>query len=481
VYKLESILMERPLLKHAGLYTDFYELTMAQGWVLSGRSEAPAAFDYFYRVNPFEGGYVLFAGLGDLLEILEHYRFEASDLTYLKSLGFRKEFLDRLKTFRFKGTVWSVREGEVVFPNEPLARVEGTLLECQLIETLLLNILNFQSLIATKASRIVDAAQGRRVVDFGLRRAQGLAGLHASRAAAIGGVEGTSNVQAAALWGLTPTGTQAHSWIQSFPDELSSFRAFAEAFPDNCVLLVDTYDTLKSGVPNAIKVAREMEAKGHKLAGIRLDSGDLSYFSKQSRLLLDQAGFHQVKIIVSNQLDENIVKSLLDQKAPINAFGVGTHLVTAHGSPALDGVYKLAQLSGEPRLKVTENLTKATLPGVKKVVRFCDSDGLFMVDGIQLNSEKTITTVYNPSQPLQKTRVTHLLPEKLMFKMMEKGKRLSDWTVADAAAYARARLEKLPTEHKRFENPHVYRVGATKGVLDLRKQLMGKHLDDLED
>lgn len=473
--------MERPLLKHAGLYTDYYELTMAQGWSLSGHADEPAVFDYFFRSNPFEGGYTVFAGLGDLLEVLEHYRFEAEDLTYLKSLGFRKEFLDKLKPFRFKGTLWSCREGELVFPIEPVVRVEGSLLECQLLEALLLNILNFQSLVATKAARIVEAARGRRVVDFGLRRAQGLAGLYASRAAVVGGVDGTSNVMAAALWGLTPSGTQAHSWVQSFPDELTSFRAFADSYPDNCVLLVDTYDTLKSGVPNAIKVAKEMEAKGLRLAGIRLDSGDLAYLTKQARLLLDQAGLPSVKIVVSNQLDEHIVKSLLDQKAPINAFGVGTHLVTAHGTPALDGVYKLSQLSGEPRLKVTENLTKATLPGSKQVLRYCDASGAFQMDGILLEKEKSATTLYNPSQPLQKTRVSHLLPEKILFKMMEKGKRQTEWSVSDASTYAKSRLEKLPSEHKRFENPHVYRVGATKGVLDLRRDLMSRHLDGLED
>lgn len=468
--------MERPLLKHAGLFTDYYELTMGQGWVLTGRADAPASFDYFFRQNPFDGGYTVFAGLGDLLEILEHYKFEAEDLAYLKSIGFRKNFLDRLKSFRFKGTLWACHEGEIVFPQETLVRVEGTLLECQLLETILLNILNFESLIATKAARIVSAAQGRRVVDFGLRRAQGLGALHASRAAGIGGVAATSNVQAAALWGLIPSGTHAHSWVQSFPNELASFRAFAEAFPEDCVLLVDTYDTLKSGVPNAIRIAKEMKNRGENLTGIRLDSGDLAYLSKKARVLLDHAGFHDVKIIVSNQLDEYIVKSLLDQKAPINAFGIGTRLLTAHGASALDGVYKLSVLSGEPRFKMTDNLGKATLPGMKKVVRYCDAEGRFFADGLLLTGEKSAATIYNPIQTTQKSRVSRLFPENLLFKMMEKGKRLSNWTVEEAAFYAKVRLAKLPPEHQRFENPHVYRVGASKPILDLRRELLKKHL-----
>jgi len=473
--------MERLLHKHAGLFTDFYELSMAQGWHAAGRAEAPATFDYFFRQNPFGGGYVLFAGLGDLLEILEAYAFGEDDLAYLATLGFHKSFLDYLGKFKFKGTIWSAREGEVVFPLEPVVRVEGTLLEGQLIETLLLNLLNFQSLVATKASRVTTAARGRRVVDFGLRRAQGLAGIQASRAAAIGGVEATSNVYAVALWGLTPAGTQAHAWIQSFPDELSSFRAYAEAFPEGCTLLVDTYDTLRSGVPNAVKVAKELEAKGGSLSGIRLDSGDLAYLSKKSRQILDDAGLTQVKIVVSNQLDEHIVKSLLDQKAPINAFGVGTHLITAQGTPALDGVYKLSMLDGEPRLKLTENLSKASLPGVKKVVRYLDAEGNFFADGIHFADEKPAAVIHHPAQSNQKSRVAQCFPENLLFKMMEGGRTLSTWSVAEAAAYAQGRLAKLPPEHKRFENPHVYKVGASKSLLDLRKDLIKRYLGEPEE
>src|SRR5579859_839997 len=360
--------------QHSGLYTDLYELTMGQGYFLSGMAETPAGFDYFFRETPFKGGYVLFAGLNNLLEALEELSFGEDDLKYLKDLGFQAPFLEYLRKFKFKGRLYSVREGEVIFPLEPVVRVEGTLFETQFIETLLLNFLNFESLIATKASRMVLAARGRRVVDFGLRRAQGLAGTQASRAAVIGGVDATSNVFASLLFSLAPSGTQAHSWIQSFPDELTAFRRYAEIYPDNCIFLADTYNTLKSGIPNAITVAKELEQKGKKLIGVRLDSGDLAYLSKRSREMLDLAGLHYVKIVASNQLDEHIVKSLLDQGAPINSFGIGTNLVTGQDSPALDGVYKLSLLDGNPRLKISENVSKTSLPGLKKVVRYTDKD-----------------------------------------------------------------------------------------------------------
>ncbi|HEX9828819.1 MAG TPA: nicotinate phosphoribosyltransferase, partial [Bacteroidota bacterium] len=351
--------------KHTGLYTDFYQLTMAQGYFLSGKSDTRAAFDYFFRENPFEGGYVLFAGLSDLLDTLQQFRFEKDDIEYLASVGLQRPFLHYLETFQFRGTIYSVREGEAVFPLEPIVRVEGNIIETQVIETLLLNVLNFESLIATKASRIKHAAGSRRVIDFGLRRAQGLGGIHASKAAIIGGVEATSNVYAAFQWGLEVTGTQGHSWIQSFDDELSAFRKFAEFFPERCVLLVDTYNTLRSGLPNAILVAKELEQRGNHLLAIRLDSGDLAYLAKHARAMLDAAGLQNVKIVVSNQLDEYVIRSIVQQGAPIDMFGVGTHLATGRTSPALDGVYKLSVYDSKPRLKFSENFTKTTLPGLK--------------------------------------------------------------------------------------------------------------------
>ncbi len=461
--------------KHSGLYTDLYELTMGQGYVLSGMADKPASFDYFFRDNPFQGGYVVFAGLTNLLDTLEDLRFDPEDLKYLKDLGFQGPFLEYLKAFRFKGRVMSVREGEIIFPLEPVVRVEGTLFETQLIETLLLNFLNFESLIATKASRMVQAARGRRVVDFGLRRAQGLASAQASRAAVIGGVDATSNVYASLLFGLTPSGTQAHSWIQSFPDELTAFRRYAEIYPENCIFLVDTYNTLKSGVPNAITVAKEMEAKGQTLVGIRLDSGDLAYLAKHAREMLDLAGLHYVKIVASNQLDEHIVKSLLDQGAPLNSFGIGTNLVTGQDSPALDGVYKLSLLDGKPRLKISENVGKTSLPGLKKIIRYTDPEGFFYADGILLEEEKAIETIQHPSFPEQKSRVAHCFPEAILYKVMEGGKTLTKLTVEEAAAYAKQRLSKLSPERKRFENPHTYKVGVSPKLLELRNQLVQEH------
>jgi nicotinate phosphoribosyltransferase len=470
--------MSSLLPEHSGLYTDLYELTMAQGYFLTRKHETSACFDYFFRENPFQGGYVVFAGLQDLLDTLETLSFSSEDLKYLKSLGiFKDPFLKYLEGFRFKGDVYSVREGEVVFPLEPLVRVEGTLLEAQLIETLLLNFLNFESLIATKATRMVLSARGRRVVDFGLRRAQGLAGIQASRAAMIGGVDATSNVYSAREYGLPPSGTQAHSWVQSFPDELSAFRKYADIYPEQCVLLVDTYNTLKSGVPNAITVAKEMEEKDLKLSGIRLDSGDLAYLSKKARAMLDEAGLHYVKIVVSNQLDENIIKSLLDQGAPINAFGVGTNLVTGQETSALDGVYKLCRLDGTPCLKISENVAKTSLPGAKKIVRYTDADGFFYADGILLEDEKTTENIHHPLFPEQKSRVTHCFPEALLFKVMERGKIKSSLTVEQAADYAKQRLAKLSPERKRFENPHIYKVGISPNLQELRDQLVQQHQD----
>nr|MBD3623663.1 nicotinate phosphoribosyltransferase [Sunxiuqinia sp.] len=286
-------------LNHWGLYTDFYELTMAQGYFYCEKKEDTTTFNYFFRTNPFKGGFTVFAGLQDFLEILSEYTFSESDIQFLKSQGFRKEFLKYLSEFRFSGNVLSAREGEIMFPNEPVLQVEGNVIECQLIESFLLNILNFESLIATKAYRVKMVAENKPFTDFGLRRAQGLGALHASRAAVIGGASSTSNVLAGKLFNIPVSGTQAHSWIQSFEDEAEAFRAFAKIHPENTVLLVDTFDTIHSGIPNAILVAKEMEKRGLRLKAVRLDSGDLAYFSKKARKMLDEAGLEYVKIIAS--------------------------------------------------------------------------------------------------------------------------------------------------------------------------------------
>jgi nicotinate phosphoribosyltransferase len=446
---------------------------MAQGYFLTGRANTESCFDYFFRENPFNGGYVIFAGLSDVLEILENLTFDERSISFLRDLGFKRPFLDYLKDMKFQGTVTSVREGEVVFPMEPLLRVEGTLVEAQIIETVLLNLLNFESLIATKASRVKAAAGGRRIIDFGLRRAQGLGSIHGTKAAIIGGIDATSNVYAALQNDFPVAGTQAHSWIQSFGDELAAFRKYAEVYPDKCILLVDTYNTLKSGIPNAITVGKELERAGSRLQAIRLDSGDLAYLSKRARQMLDQAGLSYVKIVVSNQLDEYVIRSLLeDQGAPIDVFGVGTRLITGQNSAALDGVYKLSMSDGVPRLKFSENYTKLTLPGIKSIHRYFNGEGLFYADAVALHDEPAPDCIHHPVFPEQRSTLKQYRSEAIMHRVMEKGKVLVKSSAQESAAYAKERLTHLPTEHKRFEFPHLYKVGISQKLMELRTKLV---------
>lgn len=464
------------ILKKPALYTDFYELTMAQGYFLEERHRTSANFDYFFRKLPFKGGYVVFAGLADLLEIIQNFQFHPDEISYLKDQGFKKEFLNYLEDFSFEGTIYSVKEGEVVFPNEPVLRVEGNILETQILETVLLNTLNFESLIATKAARIHQSAQDKPVLDFGLRRSQGLGGLQASKAAVIGGIQGSSNVLAGHLYGVNVSGTMAHSWIQSFDDELTAFRSYARHYPDTTILLVDTYSTLESGLPNAIKVAKELEEQGHKLKAIRLDSGDLAYLARKSRKMLDDAGLEYVQIAVSNQLDEYVIKSLLDQNAPIDLFGVGTKLVTAYDNPALDGVYKLSAVNDKPTLKVSENVEKITLPDTKKLFRFFNEDGTFNCDGITQTEDSEIEEIFHPYIDNKSTKVSDLAKEELLYKVVDQGKvTITPPTVEESAGYAKKRLSKLNEEHKRFDNPHVYKVGISKNLRALKNQLIQNH------
>lgn len=463
--------------QHTALYTDYYELTMAQGYFLSGMAEKRACFDYFFRKIPFKGGYVVFAGLDDLLELLSDYTFDREDIDYLRSKGFQEEFLSYLSTFRFTGTIHSVKEGEIIFPNEPVLRVEGTILETQIIETLTLNYLNFQSLIATKASRIKHAAGNRSVIEFGLRRAQGLGGIHATRAAIIGGAESTSNVYSAFTYGITPSGTMAHSWVESFDDEEEAFRRFAEIYPDNCIFLVDTYDTLRSGIPNAIKIAHEMERAGHRIKGIRLDSGDLAYLSKHARFMLDAAGLHHVKIVATNQLDEHIIKSLLEQGAKIDVFGVGTSLVIGREDAALDGVYKLSRYDGAPRIKISDNIEKILIPDVKKIFRYYNAENKFYADAVVGEQETDIDQMIHPHQPTKRLSLSGMRKESLVHVVMKEGKRMvTRQTPYEIAAYVQERLALLPEEHKRFEYPHIYKVGASKALLEMRDTMINEKL-----
>ncbi len=466
--------------RYSPLLTDLYELTMLAGYLEEGIHDTPAVFDLFYRKNPFGGGYAVFAGLEPALEYLENLAFDETELAYLAGLGiFTPRFIGFLRGFRFRGTVTAPPEGTVVFAGEPLLTVEGTLGEAQFVETALLTMVNFQTLIATKAARIVSAAAGGSVLEFGLRRAHGPdGGLSVARAAAVGGVLSTSNVLAGMVHGLPVRGTHAHSWIMAFPDELTSFRKYAEVFPDGAILLVDTYDTLRSGLPNAITVARELRQQGHELVGIRIDSGDLAYLSREARRMLDEAGFHGVKIVASNELDELVIESIRSEGGRVDIYGVGTRLATGagEGGGALGGVYKLVRIGDRPRLKITSDLSKATLPDRKRVLRAVAPDGSFIQDVIALAGEDVTPgeTVFDPANPLQHTR----LPEDarlldLRHTVMQEGKRVGPprEQLAEMAARSSGQLRQLPQGCLRFVNPHRYKVSITDGLQRLRLDL----------
>ncbi len=458
--------------RHTGLFTDFYELAMAQAYFYENKASEEAVFDYFYRKNPFGGGYVVFSGIGELLHSIRNFKYSEEDIAYLNKQGFRKEFLGFLKNFSFKGTIKAPAEGEIIFPGEPLLVVKGSILELQLIETLVLNILNFSSLISTKASRIRNVSGKRPFSDFGLRRAQGAGGVLASRAAIIGGANSTSNVLAGYQYELPVGGTMAHSWIQTFSSELEAFRTFARNYPDNAVLLVDTYDTLESGVPNAITVAKELGQKGHRLKAIRLDSGDLAYFSKKARKMLDDEGLQDVKIVVSNQLDEYVIRSLTLQKAPIDSFGIGTKLITGKETSALDGVYKLSMYNHHPRMKVSDNIEKTTLPGEKITIRYLQSDGTFYADGVLLSDEKETIEIAHPHFSHKRSDISNYTAEPLLKTVMKEGEQTGESPVAEeSAAYLQQRLKQLPDEHKRIEFPHQYKVGISEGLEALRDKI----------
>ena len=452
------------MIDYTATYTDQYQLTMAQVYFLEGKKDDRAIFDYFFRKLPFKGGYAVFTGLEDLLTVLKNLTFNDEDLQFLKTLNFDPRFLEFLKGFTFKGNIYAMNEGDLAFPTCPVLQVDANIIEAQIIETVLLNILNFQTLIATKASRMRQAAgEDHALMDFGLRRAQGPGGLYASRAAVIGGFDSTSNVRAGRDYGLPITGTMAHSFIQSYDSELESFRHYARVNPENCVLLVDTYDTLKSGIPNAITVGREMEAQGRRLKGIRLDSGDLAYLARRSRHMLDEAGLQHVSIAASNQIDEYIIRSLLYQKAPIDVFGVGTSLVTGAPDAALDGVYKLAFAGGKPRIKLSENIKKTTLPHRKQIFRMSDETGhLAGADAVSLVDERDIRQIHHPHEPDKTLSLKGFTRQPMLNKVMENGKRVNDpRSVQQLSSYCKSRLAQLPGEYKRFEYPHFYKVGIS--------------------
>ena len=481
-------------MRNLTLLTDFYELTMMQAYyhaeTSTGRRRT-AVFDMFYRENPSGNGYAVAAGLAQLIDYIKNLRMDEGDIDYLRSTGtFFEEFLEFLKTFRFTGEIYAVPEGTVVFPGEPLIRVTGTLIECQLIETAMLNIINHQSLIATKAARVCWAAAGDRVLEFGLRRAQGPdAGLYGARAALIGGCVGTSNVLAGKLFDVPVGGTHAHSWIMSFDSEIEAFRYYANLYPKACILLVDTYDTLNSGVPNAIQIFKEMREAGKQLSyyGIRLDSGDLAYLSKMARQMLDEAGFPDASIVASNDLDEYLIAELKAQGALINVWGVGTHLITSKENPAFGGVYKLAALGSkgqewQPKIKISEDPVKVTNPGVKKIYRLYDAvTGKMKADLITLADEtvdnKSDLTIFDPLATWKRMtlKAGKFTVRELLVKVFEKGSCVyPEYTVKEIQEYAKKERDTLWEEHKRLIRPHVMPVDLSQKLYDLKQCMIMK-------
>ncbi|MCM0083613.1 nicotinate phosphoribosyltransferase [Geomonas sp. Red32] len=469
-------------MRFSPLLTDLYELTMLAGYLEEGMQDRSAVFDLFFRHNPFKGGYAVFAGLETALDYLEGLSFSAEELDYLNGLGiFKAEFLSFLEGFRFKGSITAPAEGSVVFAGEPLLSVEGTLAEAQFVETALLNIVNFQTLVATKAARIAGAAGGARVLEFGLRRAQGPdGGLSVARAAYIGGVRSTSNVLAGKVFGMPVMGTHAHSWVMAFPDELTAFRSYARHFPDSTVLLIDTYDTLKSGLPNAITVAAELKAAGHSLVGVRIDSGDLAYLSRQVRQAMDAAGFPEVKIVASNELDEYVIDSIRDEDGRVDIYGVGTRLATCagQGGGALGGVYKLVRVDGHPKLKVTSDVAKATLPDRKRVVRVTTPDGHFVQDVVTLQDEELRSgdLVFDPANPLQHVRIpADAAFREVRSQVMSHGARTAPSpTLNQSADRCAEELRRLPEGCQRLVNPHIYKVSLSTGLNELRLEMMAE-------
>jgi nicotinate phosphoribosyltransferase len=470
------------------LDTDLYELTMVAGYLVSSKRKQRACFDLYYRQNPDGGGYCVFAGLESVIQYVNSLRIYPDDLDYLKTLGiFSKEALTELaKGIKFTGDIWAVPEGTVVFPNEPLIRVIGPIAEAQILETTLLAMVGHQTLIATKASRLKTATKGAPVIDFGTRRAHGVeAALFGARAAYIGGCEGTSNVRAGKLFGIPIRGTHAHSWVESFDTEIESFQTYSRIFPENCVLLVDTYDVV-DGVNNAIRVAQEMRATGKTLRGIRIDSGDLAYYSKVARSMLDEAGFPEVKILASSDLDEWLIESLRDQGARIDIWCVGTKLMTSYQTPALGVVYKLMAAGyGEdnliPKIKISQNPEKVTNPGVKKIVRFYNSRGFMMGDLLTdvvepLPSGKPVVAHHPMYEYMKKTYRPPYETREIMVPVFKNGKQVYEPpSLQDVRQHAAEELKSLENETKRFTNPHLYKVSLSDRIHQIKKDLLLRH------
>lgn len=479
-------------MRNLTLLTDLYELTMMQGYFENEDVNQTVIFDMFYRNNPEGNGYAICAGLEQLIDYVKNLHFTEDEIDYLKSLGiFKPAFLAYLRDFRFTGDIYAIPEGTVIFPREPLVKVIAPIMQAQLIETALLNIINHQSLIATKTARIVRAAQGDGVMEFGCRRAQGPdAAIYGARAAIIAGCVGTSNVLCGQMFHVPVSGTHAHSWIMSFPDELSAFRAYAKLYPDACILLIDTYDTLDSGLPHAIQVFKELREQGihPKRYGIRMDSGDLAYLSKKVKAALDAEGFTDAIISASNDLDEGLIGSLKAQGATINSWGVGTNLITSKDCPAFGGVYKLAAIWNEPeqrfepKIKISENAEKITNPGDKKIYRIYDLEGMIIADLIALADEefssKDPLLLFDPIETWKKT----LLPggsytmRELLVPVFRKGDCVYESpSVKEIQNICRRELNTLWEESKRFEYPHQTYVDLSRKLWNLKNSLLERY------
>ena len=471
-------------MRNLTMMTDLYQLTMMYGYYKCGMRNNLATFDMFYRSKDESTHYAIMAGIEQLMDYIENLHFDDEDIAYLRGMGiFDEDFLTELRRFAFHGDIQAVPEGTIVFSHEPLIRVTAPIFEAQLIETALLNIINHQTLIATKASRVVQAAEGGTIMEFGLRRAQGPdAGIYGARAAIIGGCVGTSNVLTGQMYNMPAMGTHAHSWVMSFPTELEAFRKYAELFPTSCLLLVDTYDTLRSGVPNAITVFNELREKGYEPKGIRLDSGDLAYLSREARKMLDDAGFPNAIICASGDLDENLIRDLKLQGAAIDTWGVGTKLITSEDCPSLGGVYKLSAeyVDGRvvPKIKISENTVKITNPGVKKLYRIYDKDnGKAIADLIALEheiyDESQPLTIYDPVNTWKSMTLTNYTMKELQVPLFKNGKRVYESpSLMDIQKHCREELDTFWDQYKRLLNPQRYKVDLSDSLWMLKNSMI---------
>lgn len=469
------------------MLTDFYELTMANGYFKNGFKDTIAYFDMFFRTIPDGGGYVIMAGVEQLVDYFRNLSFSKEDIDYLRGKGFSEDFLDYLANFRFTCDVWTVPEGTPIFPGEPIVKVKGPVIQAQFVETMVLLTINHQSLIATKANRVVRAAQGRAVMEFGSRRAQGFDGaVYGARAAYIGGCAGTACTISDEMFGTPALGTMAHSWVQLFDSEYDAFKAYAEEYPDACTLLVDTYNVLHSGVPNAIKVFDEVLAPmGKRPKGIRIDSGDIAYLSRKARKMLDDAGYPDCSIVASNSLDEYIIRDMLLQGAKVDSFGVGERLITSSSSPVLGGVYKLCAVEkdGEiiPKIKLSENVQKITTPGNKRVYRLYDREsGKAAADLITLASETVDDSrpyeLFDPDFTWKRKTLTNYTARELLEPLFRKGECVyKERNIEEIKSYCREQIDTLWDEVTRFENPHNYYVDLSQQLWDVKHELLRKN------